>query len=66
LKSENQPIATEYKSMFGKSKNRSINGSCISLLNTPLKCVETKCIAFGDTYCQFEVLPAEEKKETKT
>jgi predicted hydrocarbon binding protein len=31
-----------------------------------VKVKETKCIACGDPYCQFEVFPAEEKKETKT
>jgi hypothetical protein len=73
FKSKNQPIAIEYKLMFGKSEkpidyylSGIIKGFCISLLNIPLKCIETKCIACGDPYCQFEVFPAEEKKETKT
>jgi predicted hydrocarbon binding protein len=73
LQSDNTPIAREFNLMFGKSK-RPIDfylcgmfeevGKCI--FGVSMKCIETKCIACGDPYCQFEVFPAEEKKETKT
>jgi predicted hydrocarbon binding protein len=73
LQSNNAPIAHEFNLMFGKSE-KPIDfylcgmfqevGSCI--FGAPMECVETKCIACGDPYCQFEVFPAEEKKETKT
>jgi len=70
---KNNPIAIEYKLMFGKATRPIDYYSCgileeayTSLLGKPVEVKETKCIACGDPYCQFEVFPAEEKKETKT
>jgi predicted hydrocarbon binding protein len=59
--------------MFGKSSEPIDSYLCgmaeesyRALLGKPVEVKETKCIACGDPYCQFEVFPAEEKKETKT
>jgi predicted hydrocarbon binding protein len=35
-----------------------IAGSAERLLNTPMKCVEVKCVAAGETHCSFKVSPA--------
>ena len=73
FKSDNAPIPTEYKEMYGLSEEPIDYYLCGMLeevghafFGIPMKCVETKCIACGDPYCQFEVFPVEEKKETKT
>jgi len=70
---KNNPIAQEYLLMFGKSPEPIDSYLCgmaeesyRALLGKPVEVKETKCIACGDPYCQFEVFPAEEKKETKT
>jgi len=69
---KNNPIAFEFKEMYGMSKIPidaylcGILEEVYSLLGKPVEVKETKCIACGDPYCQFEVFPAEEKKETKT
>jgi len=66
----NNPIAIEYELMFGKSVQPIDFYLCgiweevyCSLLGKPAEVKETKCIACGDPYCQFEVFPAEESKE---
>jgi predicted hydrocarbon binding protein len=33
-----------------------IAGGFGSILSTPLKCKEVKCIARGDKFCEFEVI----------
>ena len=73
LKSSNVPTAIEYKLMFGKSEKPIDFYLCgmfeevgCSIFNLPMKCIETKCIACGDPYCEFQVFPIEERKETKT
>jgi predicted hydrocarbon binding protein len=72
-RSKTNPIAIEYKLMFGESKKPIdfficgiLEEAYKSYLGKPVEVKETKCIACGDPYCQFEVFPAEEKKETKT
>jgi len=72
FKSDNAPIPTEYKEMYGLSEKPikllfmwNVRGSRTRFFGIPMKCVETKCIAYGDPYCQFEVFPVEEKKETR-
>lgn len=32
-----------------------VSGACQHLLGRPTACEETKCVALGDPYCQFEV-----------
>ncbi len=68
LKSENQPIAIQYRLMFGKA-DKPIDDYLCGILEEvgtctfglPMKCIETKCIACGDPYCQFEVFPVKKK-----
>jgi len=71
--SRNVPTAIEFKMIYGKTLKPIdsfvcgvIEATFYLYFNTPMKCVETKCIACGDPYCQFEVFPVEEKRETKT
>jgi predicted hydrocarbon binding protein len=73
VRCRNNPIAMEYKLMFGQA-NEPVDFYLCSIweeafkayLGKPVEVKETKCIACGDPYCKFEVFPAEEKKETKT
>jgi predicted hydrocarbon binding protein len=63
---KNNPIAIEYKLMFGEC-NQPIDFYICGILeeaykaylNKEVEVKETKCIACGDPYCQFEVFPVE-------
>jgi len=64
VKVKNAPMATEYKLIYGKSKNPIDYYICgiweeayTRLFNAEMFCVETKCIACGDECCQFEIKP---------
>jgi len=64
IKSKNAAIPTEYKAIYGKS-DRPIDSFICGIweeaytrfLNAEMRCVETKCIACGDGFCQFELAP---------
>ena len=67
---KNNPIAMEYTLMFGKS-NKPIDSYICGILEEAYKAYlgkevrvkETKCIACGDPYCQFEVFPLEKEEK---
>ena len=68
---ENNPISSEYKLMFGKSSKPidhylagMIKNVYQSYSGKPVVVKETKCIACGDPYCQFEVFPTPKKPKT--
>lgn len=69
ITSSNNPLAIEYKILYGKSKEPIddyfvgiLEELYSSSLNKNLKCIETACIAKGDKVCQFEI---KEKKKSK-
>jgi len=64
-RSKNVPSAIEYSIVYGKSKTPIDSYICgiweeaySRLFNTKMSCVETKCMACGDPFCQFEIKPA--------
>jgi predicted hydrocarbon binding protein len=64
-RSKNVPSAIEYQLLYGKSKTPIDSYICgiweeayTRLFNAEMCCVETKCIACGDSFCQFEIKPA--------
>jgi len=62
IKSDNVPTALEYPLIYGKSDTPIDSFLCgiweeayTRFLNISMHCMETKCIACGDSYCQFEL-----------
>jgi len=65
VRSKNAASAIEYKLLYGKSKKPIDSYICgiweeayTRLFNTNMHCTEIKCIACGDSFCQFEIKPA--------
>jgi predicted hydrocarbon binding protein len=62
ITTRNNPIALEYKIIYGTSKEPIDYYICgiweqvyYSFFNKKMKCIETKCLACGDKICQFEI-----------
>lgn len=63
--SKNVPTAIEYPLIYGKKSKTPIDSFICGIweeaytrfLNVDMKCIETKCLACGDPYCQFEIGP---------
>jgi predicted hydrocarbon binding protein len=69
-RSKNMPSAIEYSLLYGKSKNPIDSYICgiweeayTRLFGTEMFCAETKCMACGDSFCQFEIKPIKKVRQ---
>lgn len=69
ITSRNIPFPSEYKILYGKSKQPIDFYICgiweqffSMFFAKKMQCVETKCIACGDEFCQFEIYPVKKSK----